>query len=164
MDQKRNSRQLYLTIAASFSLAMTLMLLSVADVIYYFWPDWVLLTLIAWGMREPYRVGPFIGVAVGVLSDVLLTQTFGVLGLSLALIAFLVNQSAAQINAMSIWQQCGVIAVLTLLFKFVSGWLFGLVEGFSFTLSFWYSTRGNVIAGPFLAMALQSVHGRLRRR
>ena len=76
--------------------ALVLAMLSVADSIYYFWPEWLVLVLIFWCYTEPDRYGPLTGFILGILLDVLTVKTFGVLSLGLAFIAFFVNKTSHQ--------------------------------------------------------------------
>lgn len=132
-------------------------MLNVADYLYYFWPDWIVLTLIFWCFVEPNRYGPFTGFVLGILLDVLMVKTFGVLSLGLVLIAFLVNKSSHQLQVMTAWQQAILIGLLLAILKLVTGWVYGLVDDFSFSWSFWYSTLGSMLAWPFVFIAFNEL-------
>ena len=139
--------------------ALVLAMLSVADSIYYFWPEWLVLVLIFWCYTEPDRYGPLTGFILGILLDVLTVKTFGVLSLGLVFIAFFVNKTSHQMKVMTTWQQSLLVALFLAILKFITGWVYGMTDEFSFTWSFWYSIIGSMIAWPFLTIVL----GELRR-
>ena len=52
-------------------------------------PDWVLLVLIHWWLREPWRVGQGAGFLAGLLMDIAQTGTLGIHALAYSMVAWL---------------------------------------------------------------------------
>ena len=151
------SRPIGFPLTISVFAALVLTLVSLPDALYYFWPDWMLLVVIFWSYSERDAFGPGHALPMGILLDVLYVKTFGVLSLGFVLIAFIVNQTSHQLKAMTSWQQCFMVGLLAAIFKLLTGWLYGIVEDFSFTLPFWYSIIGSMVAWPFVTIILSGL-------
>ncbi|MEO0368590.1 MAG: rod shape-determining protein MreD [Pseudomonadota bacterium] len=156
-SNKQNRRFAVTPLIVSTAAAMVLSLVALPDSIYYFWPDWLVLVVIYWSLVEPERVGPFFGLSLGLLMDVLMVKHFGVQSLGFAIIAFLINKSHQQLKVMTTWQQMLIVGLLIATFKLIIGWLYGLVSEFNFTLEFWYSILGSMVAWPFVFIMLNEL-------
>ena len=152
--------------AVSFSalIALALMIVPLPQWLFYFWPDWIALVIVYWALYTPEKVGPVVGFLIGVLLEVLFVRKFGVEGLGLATLAFLVNYANQQLNVLSIWQQTIVIAMFVALFKLITGWLYGLVGDFTITIEYWYSLLGCIFVWPFMSILLHEMRRRTRTR
>ncbi len=134
------------------------------DWLFYFWPDWIAIVVVYWALVAPRRVGPFAGFVIGTLVEVLFVRKFGVHGFGLATLAFIVNATSQQLRALSIWQQMILIGVFIGFFKLLTGWLTGLVSGFTITPEYWYSLLGSVVIWPFAYILLEELRRALRIR
>lgn len=150
---------LFWPIAVSIFFALVLMALRVPQIVFYFWPDWIALVVFYWALTDPDRVGPWVGFAIGTLMEVLFVRNFGVLGLGLAALAFFVNRLHLQLRVLSVWQQMLVVGAFVGIFKLVTGWLYGLISGFTISNEYFYSVLGGMLVWPFLYIIL----GELRR-
>jgi len=122
--------------------------------LFYFWPDWIVLVVIFWSLTQPDRIGPFIGFIIGTLLEVLFVRNFGVLGLGLATLAFLVNSTHQQLRVLSAWQQMIIVGLFVGVFKLITGWFSGLVSDFVITTEYWYSLFGDILVWPFISILL----------
>ena len=152
--------------AVSFSMlvALALVIVTLPQWVFYFWPDWVALVIVYWALYTSEKVGPLVGFIVGIVLEVLFVRHFGVEALGLATLAFVVNYSSRQLRVLSIWQQTIVIAMFVAFFKLFTGWLFGLVDQFTITIEYWYSSLGNVLVWPFISILLHELRRKMRIR
>ena len=108
-DRSRAQVNLGLPLSLSLIVGLLLTALPVFDLIYYLWPEWVLLIVVYWSIHHADRVGPVVAMLVGLLLDVLAVSTLGVSSLALALVAQLANSVHRQVLALSLWQQMLVV-------------------------------------------------------
>ncbi len=147
---------IWVILLSSF-IALVLTILPLPQSIFYFWPDWMALIVIYWSLTVPDRIGPWVGFAIGTVLDVLFVRNFGVLGFSMAVLAFSTNRASLQLRALSIWQQALLVGVFIAVFKLITGWLYGLSSDFTITSEYWYSLVGDLIFWPFVFILLQEL-------
>jgi len=158
------SGRLVIGVAISAFIALVLTVVQLPGWLFYFWPDWIAIVVAYWALMTPKRVGPFVGFIIGTLLEVLFVRKFGVLGFGLATLAFIVNSTSQQLRALSIWQQMISIGVFISFFKLLTGWLSGLVSGFTITPEYWYSLLGSVLIWPFAYILLEELRRVVRIR
>lgn len=144
-------------VSLSIFVAAVFTVIPVPQVIFLYWPDWVALVLFYWALTVPDKVGPFVGWAVGTLMEVLFVQTFGVLGLGFATLVFTVNRINLQLKVLSVWQQMLVVGLFIGIFKLITGWLYGMISGFTISSEYFYSLIGCMVSWPFLFILLQEL-------
>jgi len=106
-------------IVVTILIAMMLTLLPLPDVMRLARPEWVVMTLIYWAMALPHRVS--IGVAwfTGLLMDVILGGTLGVMAFSYAFVIFLIARFHLQLRQYPLWQQALTILSMVLILKVI---------------------------------------------
>lgn len=159
-----SSLRLAFGVFISAFVALVLTVVQLPSWIFYFWPDWIAIVVAYWALVSPNRIGPFVGFIIGTLLEVLFVRKFGVLGFGLATLAFIVNSTSQQLRALSIWQQMVSIGVFVGIFKLLTGWLSGLVAGFTITPEYWYSLLGSVLIWPFAYILLEELRRAVRIR
>ena len=153
--QKHSRANLFWVLSASSFVGLVLTILPLPQAIFFYWPDWMALVVVYWSMSVPDRVGPWVGFTIGTLLEVLFVRNFGVLGLGLAILAFTVNRASQQLQMLSVWQQTIVVTLFVGGFKLLTGWLYGLINGFTITSEYWYSLLGCLVFWPFVSILLQ---------
>ena len=148
----------------SVFIAFVLTVVHLPNWLFYFWPEWIVIVVAYWGLVAPKRFGPIAGFIIGTLLEVLFVRKFGVLGLGLGTVTFLVNSISLQLRALSIWQQMISIGFLIALFKLLTGWLSGLVSAYTITTEYWYSIVGTVLIWPFAFILLEELRRVMRIR
>jgi len=161
---RSSTSSLVFAVSVSAFIALVLTVVQLPNWLFYFWPDWIAIVVAYWALVAPRRVGPFVGFIIGTLLEVLFVRKFGVLGLGLAMVAFIVNSTSQQLRALSIWQQMISIGVFIAIFKLLTGWLSGLVAGFTITPEYWYSIFGTVVIWPFAYILLEELRRAMRIR
>lgn len=166
MSESRRSSPSSVFVAVSLStfVALVLTIVQVPDWLFYFWPDWTALVIVYWALVLPNRVGAFVAFIIGTILEVLFVRKFGVLGLGLAILAFIVNSAHLQLRVLSIWQQTLFMVLLIGFFKLLTGWLYGIMTDFTITAEYWYSLLGSMVIWPFTYILLEELRRKARIR
>ena len=154
VNQNNADWNLWWAVALSIFVGMALMIVSLPNWLFYFWPDWIALVLVYWALFNADRVGPWVGLLVGTLVEVLFVRKFGVQGFGLATLIMFVNRTSFQLKVLSLWQQVFVVGLSVATFKLITGWLYGIVGEFTITVEYWYSILGDMLVWPFLVTLL----------
>lgn len=163
-NHQRSPLKLLLAVALSAFVALVLTIVQVPAWLFHFWPDWIALVIVYWALTAPDRIGPFVAFVIGTLLEVLFVRKFGVLGLGLATLAFIVNSLHQQLRVLSIWQQMVLVGAFVGVFKLLTGWLYGIVDDFTITQEYWYSLPGGMLIWPFAYILLEELRRKARIR
>ena len=117
MTQNRPEGRVILLLTILVS--MILMIVPLPDSIRVFRPEWVLMTLLYWAMALPERVGIGFAWTVGLLMDVMLGGTLGILAFSYALVIYLILNFHLQLRQYPLWQQALIVMSLVLLVSII---------------------------------------------
>lgn len=109
-----------LVIVITLVVAMLLMLLPLPDIARYFRPEWVVLTLVYWAMALPYRVSIGVGWLVGLLMDVMMGGTLGIMAFSYAFAVYLIARFHLQLRQYPMWQQALTILSVVVVVHLIS--------------------------------------------
>lgn len=99
------------------------------DAVRPFWPAWLALTLVYWGMALPHRVNVGTFWFAGILLDVLKGALLGEHALALAVLAFATTRWHLQMRVFPLGQQTLAVALLLALYEFVLFWIRGVAGG-----------------------------------
>ena len=150
-----STSKVFSVVGLTLFVALVLTVLPPPDLVFLYWPDWVVVVVFYWALMLPERIGPWIGFIVGTLLEVISVKSFGVIGLGMATLAFAVNRAHLQLRVLSIWQQMIVVGVFVGIFKLLTGWLYGLISGFAISSEYFYSLIGCMVSWPFIFILLQ---------
>lgn len=115
-DAPRNGFVIVITVI----IAMLLMMVPMPDSLRFFRPEWVVLTLMYWAMALPYRVSIGVGWLTGLVMDVMMGGTLGIMAFSYAFAVYLIARFHLQLRQYPLWQQALTIFSVVLLVHFVS--------------------------------------------
>ncbi|WP_438970868.1 rod shape-determining protein MreD [Methylophaga sp.] len=107
-------------IVVTLIIAMLFMLVPMPDVVRYFRPEWVVLTLIYWAMALPHRVSIGIGWFVGLLMDVMMGGALGIMAFSYAFAVYLIARFHLQLRQYPLWQQALTIFSVMVMVHLIS--------------------------------------------
>jgi rod shape-determining protein MreD len=153
-----------LPVLLSLALAMFLTILPMPTGFDDFRPQWVVLTVIFWGLRQPERVGVFWAFGTGLLLDVLSGSLLGQQALGLSLVAYAVALLYARIRLFPPWQQAFFIWLLLLVERLFTLWVLGATGQPLPGLSYWDSSFIGLLIWPWLSRALTSLDRRMGTR
>lgn len=111
----QNRPQGRIIVVITIIIAMILTIVPIPDSLRLFRPEWVLMALLYWAMALPERVGIGYAWFVGLLMDVMVGGTLGVLAFSYALATYLILSFHLQLRQYPLWQQALIIMSLVLL-------------------------------------------------
>lgn len=135
----------YCRIMFSFVFAWILTIIPLPPSLQYFRPEWVMLFLIYWALREPRLVGVATGFCIGLFMDVLTGGVLGQYALSLSLIVYLTQLFKHRIRVFPFWYQAIVVLVLIgfgQLSLLMVQWLIGHPPA---SLKYWFSTIASLL-------------------
>ena len=110
----------------SIFIGLMLVVWPLPDAVRPFWPAWVALILVYWGMALPHRVSVGTFWVVGILLDVLKGALLGEHALALAVLAFATTRWHLQVRVFPVSQQILVIAMLLAVYEFALFWIRGI--------------------------------------
>lgn len=144
-------------IALTIALAMCLRIAPWSDSLALFNPDWILLTLIYWSLALPERVGIFHAVAVGLLTDVLMGQLFGLHALGYSLVIYACLKLHKRLRQYAFLQQAlfifGCLLLSQLLFFFIKN----LQHPIQLSTDFWLPILTGTVCWPLIYRVLRCV-------
>jgi rod shape-determining protein MreD len=115
-DIPRNGFVIVLTLI----IAMLLTIVPLPEAARFFRPEWVVLTLMYWAMALPHRVSIGVGWFCGLIMDVVMGGTLGVMAFSYAFAVYMIARFHLQLRQYPLWQQALTIFSVVLLVHFVS--------------------------------------------
>ncbi|MFW5427196.1 MAG: rod shape-determining protein MreD [Methylophagaceae bacterium] len=115
----QNRPQGRIIIFITIIIAMILVIVPIPDSLRLFRPEWVLMALLYWAMALPERVGIGFAWTVGLLMDMMLGGTLGILAFSYALVTYLILNFHLQLRQYPLWQQALIIMSLVLLVNII---------------------------------------------
>jgi len=140
-------------IILSIAMAALLTLIPLPDTLRYYRPEFVGITLIYWTMAVPHRSGISFAWTIGLLMDVMLGGSLGLLAFSYALIVYFVLQFHLQIRQHPMWQQTLLVFSLILLVQT----LFMLAESNNVGWRFCLPAITSMLLWPIIYRVLRSV-------
>lgn len=113
---------IYLTLFAGLALAVW----PLPDLARPFWPAWLGLIIIYWGMALPQRVSVGIAWSSGLLLDALHGALLGEHALALTVLALLVRQWHLRMRVFPMQQQMLAVALLLVIYELILFWIRGI--------------------------------------
>jgi rod shape-determining protein MreD len=150
----------YLTIAATFAVALILSLIPVPHWADHFRPDWAGLVLIYWCIALPNRVGVGTGFLVGLVQDVLYGSLLGQHALAKAVMAFLAVRLHLRVRVFPAWQQALVAMVLLLVGQLFVIWVRAIIGKPAAGFGFWTPSVVGMLIWPWLFIILRDIRRR----
>lgn len=138
-------------------IALFLTAVSLPDPFVPYWPDWIVLVLIYWGMARPGRVSVLFGWLMGLLVDVMHGSLLGQNALALTMISYIVNIFHLRMRMFPLLQQSFFIAFLVALHLGISAWVRGITGEFPITPMYWMPAVTSAIIWPLLFVMLRDV-------
>lgn len=161
-ESLRPPRQGWWLIGGSFLLAFLISAIPLPDWISPFRPDWVALVLIYWCVALPDRVGPVVGMVVGLMMDVLQFTLLGHHSIGKAILGYLANRFHLQIRNMPLWQQSLGVMVLIAVDVALVTWIHGTLGTRPPSLGHWWPVVIGALFWPWVFLVLRDLRRRAR--
>jgi rod shape-determining protein MreD len=152
-----------MSVLGSFPLFITVLIalfltgVSLPEKLVPYWPDWIVLVLIYWGMARPGRVSVFFGWFIGLLVDVMHGSLLGQNALALTLISYIVNILHLRMRMFPLLQQSFFIVMLVALHLGITAWIRGMTGEFVITPLYWMPAFVSGVVWPVLFITLRDV-------
>ncbi len=109
-----------LSVILSFVIAVVLAIAPLPEALIFFRPEWVVLLLICWVLKFPFRVGFTAALLLGFFLDSLYNFPLGIHSLALILIVYLLIKLKRRFDFFSSWQKVAIIFGLVFLYELPS--------------------------------------------
>ena len=147
---------IFLSIFAALALAVW----PLPDFMEPWWPSWLAIVLIYWGMALPMRVNIGTFWVAGLLLDVLKGAVLGEHAIALTVLAFTTYRWHLQVRVFPIQQQILAVGMLLALYQFILFWVRGIVGASMPPLYHAGPVLTSAVVWPWLFLLLRE----LRRR
>lgn len=144
-------------IAASFIVALVLMILPMPEWTRYFRPEWLTLVLIFWCMTLPARVSVGTGWFIGLLLDVAHGTLLGQHALALTLVAYVVLRLHQRLRLFPIWQQSLIVLLLVALNQLLVLWIKGISGHSPDSWAYWLPSLTSMAIWPWVLVILRDL-------
>ena len=123
-------------------------------------PLWVPAVVFYWALALPDRFSIVAAWCVGILLDVLLGTLLGENALGLTLSVFVISKLFTRIRLFPMWQQVGVIFLLSLCHLTLIFWMQGLIGQPPLTWQFWIPSISTGLLWPWLFFLMRDYRRR----
>jgi rod shape-determining protein MreD len=151
-----------LPVIASIIVALMLMLVPLPDWAAAFRPDWLVLTLVYWGMMLPRSWSVGSAWVVGLLLDVSQGTILGQHALALCLVAFVTVRFHLLMRVFPISQLTATVFALLALYQFLLFWINGVAGVAAPAVTYWGPVITGTLVWPFVSMLLNGLRLRVQ--
>ena len=150
----------WLLIIASLVVAMMLTIVPVPFWAGWARPLWVPAVAFYWALALPERFSLGAAWCVGILLDVLLGTLLGENALGLVLAVFVISKLYTRIRLFPMWQQVGIIFLLSLCHLTLLFWTQGLIGEAAVSWQFWVPSVTTALLWPWLFILMRDYRRR----
>lgn len=154
----------WLLIMLSLLVAMMLTILPLPIWAGWVRPLWVPAVVFYWALAVPERFSIGAAWCVGILLDVLLGTLLGENALGLTLTVFVISKLFPRIRLFPMWQQVGVVILLSLCHLMLLFWMQGLIGQPVLAWQFWVPALSTGLLWPWLFIVLRDYRRRFAIR
>lgn len=142
--------------------ALALTLVPLPDAVEPFQPDWVLLVLIFWAMREPERFSVGTAFVAGIFVDVAQGTMLGQHAFAMCFVIFLVVKLHLQLRVFPILQLTMTVAAVLAVYQFLLFWINGIAGVSAPSNVYWAPVISGTLLWPPLSMFMTGLKLRAR--
>jgi rod shape-determining protein MreD len=146
----------YMGMMFSFFVAFSLMIFPLPAKIACLRPDFALLVLIYWVVNLPERSGLILAFIIGIFYDLLSGTAFGVMGLSMSVVAFFVMNMRMRLRILSFMQHFSLILLLLVISKVVHLCFQLALKQPPLGFTYWLSCISSTLCWPFVCNILNN--------
>ena len=142
-------------IMLSFFIGMILEILPLPHWAVWARPEWVFIILLYWIVSVPHRIGFVVALIVGIAMDLLTGTLLGQHALAFIAVTYLILKFHPQLKNFPLWQQVGMIFILTLLELALQYWVMELAVGAPRNWGYWFPSLTTTIIWPWFCVLLR---------
>ncbi|MCB1828178.1 MAG: rod shape-determining protein MreD [Coxiellaceae bacterium] len=142
-------------IVLSFLVGMMLQVMPLPDWAVWARPEWVFLILIFWVVSQPQRMGLVVAFVVGLVMDLLTGTLFGLHAFAYTFVLYLTSTLHPKLRFFPLWQQLGIIFLLTLLELALQCWVLEILGASPDSWGYWVPALTSIFIWPWFALLLK---------
>lgn len=146
----------YTAIILSLFMAFSLVIFPLPASISFLRPDFVLLVLTYWVVNLPNRAGVVLAFIVGIFYDLLAGSAFGVMGLTMSIVAFFAINMRMRLRVLRFSQHFFLIFLLLLISQFVHLCFQLILKQPPLGPTYWLSCIISTMCWPFVCNLLNN--------
>jgi len=147
----------YVALFLTFVFGLVLQIYPLPDMLEWWRPSWLLMTLIYWVMVIPNRIGIVTSWIVGLILDVSLGSHLGIHGSTFAITAYIVHSLNKRLILFTVWQQSLFIGLLVGFDLVISLWLENFIQFRPRPDSYWLAMITSTLVWPFSFILLRHI-------
>lgn len=145
----------WVIIPLSFVVALFLTLLPLPTWFENARPEWIMLVLLFWVIKNPYNINMGVAWAFGLILDALNDTLLGEHALAMVVVVFIATKLYRRVRLYSVWRQTISIFFLLLLYHVILFWIQGMIGRPVAQSWFWMSALSSAILWPWVSMLLK---------
>ena len=151
-----------LMLITTFIIGMFLEILPLPEMLEWWRPSFLLMTVIYWTMALPTRIGIIWAWIAGLIMDVSLGTYLGVHGSTFAISAYIVLSLTNRLRLFTLWQQSLFVALLVGFDLVVSLWIENFIEYRYRPGSYWLPMISSALIWPVSFISLRHIRRTFR--
>lgn len=161
MEEGHPAKQIMM-IVLSFLVGMVLEVIPLPHWAVWARPEWVFIILIFWVVSRPQYVGIAVAFFVGILIDLLTGTLLGQHALAFTFVMYLIIAFYPQLKLFPLWQQLGIIFMLTLLQLALQCWVLEIIGTLPRNWGYWMPALTSTVIWPWFYLLFKDRHETIR--
>ena len=141
----------------TFVFGLVLEIYPVPEMLQWWRPSWLLLTMIYWVMALPNRIGIVTAWLVGLILDVSLGNPLGIHGATFAICAYIVFSLNKRLRLFTLWQQSLFVGLLVGFDLVISLWVENFIEFRQRGPEYWFPIISSTLIWPLSFILLRHI-------
>lgn len=150
----------FLIIGLSFLVGMILEIIPLPHWAVWARPQWVFVILLFWVLAQPHYIGVLAAFILGLMMDFLTGTLLGQHAMAYTIVIYLLIAFHPQLKLFPLWQQLGIIFVLTLMQLALQFWVLEIMGAIP-QGSYWLSGLTSALIWPWFYLLLKDRHERI---
>ena len=151
-----------LVLVITFIIGLFLEIFPLPEMLEWWRPSWLLMTVIYWIMALPTRVGIVWAWLMGLVLDVSLGTPLGIHGSTFAIAAYLVLTLSNRLRQFTLWQQSLFVALLVGFDLVVSLWIENFIDYRYRPATYWLPMISSALIWPISFISLRHIRRSFR--
>lgn len=151
-----------LMLITTFVIGLLLQILPLPELLEWWRPSWLLITVIYWVMALPSRIGIIWAWVMGLILDVSLGTHLGVHGSTFAITAYIVLSLSNRLRLFTLWQQALFVSLLVGFDLVISLWIENFIQYRYRPATYWLPMISSALIWPISFISLRHIRRSFR--